>query len=443
MPKISLVTLGCAKNLVDSEVMLARLDRRGYSFTGDLAEADILVINTCGFIAPAREEAQRMIELGLSWKQSRPGRLLAVVGCYPERFPDYLKACYPQVDVWSGVRAFDRIDEIIEKKKDLLRNETFLLSDRTPRVVSTGPYWAYLKISEGCSHRCSFCSIPLIKGPYRSRSVESVVREARRLAALGIKEINLISHDTTYFGRDRKKKELPALLEKLLSVKGIEWVRLLYGYPEEIDDRLLELMLEPGMCRYLDLPFQHASGSIVKRMGRGLDGTRALKLLDRIRKKVPGVAIRSSLIVGFPGEGRKEFRELQDFVARAGFEHLGVFCYSPEPGTPAAGLVDEVPEAEKKKRQQAVMKQQREISRKFYAAFRGQTLEVIVDGSASRKPGYLAARARFQAPEVDGQVMVRTGPELQAKKLPAFLKVRIERALTYDLIGKVTNDQTR
>ncbi len=439
MPKISLVTLGCAKNLVDSEVMLARLDSRGYSFTADLSQADILVINTCGFIGPAREEAHRTIDQGVNWKQARPGRLLVVVGCYPERFPDYLKTRYPQVDVWSGVRAFDRIDEIIEKKQDVSRTGTFLLDHRTQRVISTGPYWAYVKISEGCSHRCSFCSIPLIKGPYKSRTIESVVREVRNLANLGIKEINLISHDTTYFGRDRKKPGLTGLLTRLLPIKGIEWIRLLYGYPEEVDESLLEVMLEPKMCRYLDLPFQHVSSSILKKMGRGLDGARALKLLDRIRKKVPGVVIRSSLIVGFPGEGQKEFRELQAFVNRARFEHLGVFCYSPEPGTAAARLGDTVPEAEKKKRQQAIMWQQKEISRQFYATFRGQTLEVIVDGSEARKPGYLATRARFQAPEVDGQVLVEPASGLKGKDLPAFLEVRIKRSLSYDLIGRVTD----
>lgn len=440
MPKISLITLGCAKNLVDSEVMLAKLDLKGYRFTADLSEADILVINTCGFIGPAREEAHRTIDLGLDWKQARPGRLLVVVGCYPERFPDYLKARYPLVDVWSGVRAFDRIDEIIEKKKDVPRPDTFLLDHQTPRAVSTGPYWAYLKISEGCSHRCSFCSIPLIKGPYKSRTVESLVAEAKNLAALGIKEINLISHDTTFFGRDRNKPELTALLQELLKIDGIEWIRLLYGYPEEVDDGLLELLLEPRMCRYLDLPFQHSSEAVLRKMGRSLGGRRALGLLDRIRQKVPGVVIRSSLIVGFPGEGQKEFKELQDFVSQARFEHLGVFCYSPEPGTTAARLVDNVPEAEKKKRQRAIMLQQKEISRQFYSTFRGQTLEVIVDGSDSRRPGYLATRARFQAPEVDGQVLVKTAADLVAEDLPPFLKVRIKRSLDYDLVGQITDD---
>lgn len=438
MPKVSLITLGCAKNLVDSEVMLARLDENGFSFTADLKQAEILIINTCGFISPAREEAHRAIEQGLLWKSQKDGRLLVVVGCYVERSPDYLQVCYPGVDIWSGVRSFDRIAEIIEKKKDVAGQETFLLNHRTPRVITTGPHWAYVKISEGCSHRCAFCAIPLIKGPYKSRTIQSVVQEVRNLSTLGIKEINLISHDTTYFGRDRKKPgSLVMLLEKLLAVRGIEWIRLLYGYPEEVGDDLLEIMLEAKMCRYLDLPFQHSSRQVLKAMGRGLDGPRALRLLEKIRKKVPGVVIRSSLIVGFPAEGKKEFRELQAFVARARFEHLGVFCYSPETGTTAARLADRVPEAEKQRRQQAIMSQQREISREFYRKFIGQKLQVITEAPLPDRPGFLAARARFQAPEVDGQVLVELSPELRGKSLPPFLPVVIKRSLDYDLMGKV------
>ncbi|MCR4395506.1 MAG: 30S ribosomal protein S12 methylthiotransferase RimO [Candidatus Saccharicenans sp.] len=440
MPKVSLITLGCAKNLVDSEVMLARLDQKGYSFSADLDQAEILIINTCGFISPAREEAHQAIEQGLLWKSQKAGRLLVVVGCYVERAPDYLRVRYPGVDIWSGVSSFDRIDDTIEKKRDLPGRGTFLLDHRTPRVITTGPHWAYVKISEGCSHRCAFCSIPLIKGPYKSRTIESVVREVRNLAALGIKEINLISHDTTYFGRDRKKPgRLVSLLRKLLAVKGIEWIRLLYGYPEEVDDSLLELMLETKMCRYLDLPFQHASRPVLQAMGRGLDGPRALRLLEKIRNKVPGVVIRSSLIVGFPTEGKKEFKELQAFVARARFEHLGVFCYSSENGTPAARLGDRVPETEKKRRQQAIMLQQREISREFYRTFLGQKLEVIIESPLPERPGFLAARARFQAPEVDGRVLVQLSPELHRKSLPPFLPVVISRSLDYDLMGKMNH----
>jgi ribosomal protein S12 methylthiotransferase len=441
MPKISLITLGCAKNLVDSEVMLGCLDSAGYQFTASLDEAEILVINTCGFIQSAREEADQAIEQGLNWKKKKTGRLLLVAGYYVERFSSYLKARYPQVDLWTGVSSFDRIDELIEKRRDFPGKGTFLLNHTTPRVVTTGPRWAYLKISEGCSHRCSFCSIPLIKGPYKSRAIDSVVQEVKNLAAMGIREINLISHDTTYFGRDRgMPRGLVRLLEKLLPVKGIDWIRILYSCPEEIDETLLELLTEEKMCQYLDLPFQHASQIILKKMGRSMNGPRALKLIGQIRKKVPGAAIRTSLIVGFPGEGKKEFKELKDFVHKAGFEHLGVFCYSAEPGTRAERFKDTVSQAEKEKRRQQIMSIQQDISRKFYESFVGQTLNVLVEGPDPLRPRLLTARARFQAPEVDGLVLVEGWKESKRQPRPAFLNVRIKRALTYDLVGKVIND---
>lgn len=441
MPKISLITLGCAKNLVDSEVILGTLALRGYKFTERIEEADILIINTCGFIRPAREEAHQVIDQAIAWKKSRPGRQIVVVGCYVERFGDFLKAKYPQVDLWTGVREFDQIGELIEKKTAASRRETFLLDHRTPRAITTGPNWAYVKISEGCSHRCAFCSIPLIKGPYKSRSINSVVQEVKNLASLGIKEINLISHDTTYFGRDRKiENGLVKLLEKLLPIKGIRWIRLLYGYPEEIRVDILELLTEEKMCRYLDLPFQHSSDIILKKMGRSMNGKRALKLLEKIRHRVPGAVIRTSLIVGFPGESEKEFEELKDFVRQAEFEHLGVFTYSPEPGTKAERLGDPIPAAEKERRRQEIMMIQKEISRKFYRTFRGKTLEVLIEGPDLKKPGVLVTRAKFQAPEVDGLVLVEDWKKHFSRELPDFIKVRITRTLTYDLAGKVADD---
>lgn len=441
MPKVSLITLGCAKNLVDSEVMLGTLDLRGYQFTANLQEADILIINTCGFIRPAREEAHQAIEKALSWKKTRPGRLVVVTGCYVERFPDYLKARYPQVDLWTGVSYFDRINELIENKIERPGAETFLLTHKTPRIITTGPNWAYVKISEGCSHRCSFCSIPLIKGPYKSRALDSVVQEVKNLVNLGIKEINLISHDTTFYGQDRKKKGgLVKLLERLIMIRGLSWIRLLYGYPEEIDEQLLEILQEDKMCRYLDLPFQHASGSILKEMSRAMTGVRALRLLEKIRRKVPGVAIRTSLIVGFPGEGQKEFEELKQFVRQAEFEHLGVFCYSPEPGTRAEGLGDPIPHSEKLKRQKEVMDIQKEISKKFYKSFLGKTLEVIIEGLHPKKPETMIARARFQAPEVDGLVLIENWRIKKYQSFPPLTRVKIVRAFTYDLVGRLTDD---
>jgi ribosomal protein S12 methylthiotransferase len=442
MPKVSLITLGCAKNLVDSEVMLGTLAREGYEFTDKINKADILIINTCGFIQPAREEAHITLDQAIAWKKDRSGRRIAVTGCYVERFGDFLKIKYPQVDIWTGVRDFDRIGKLIENKKPVFRPETFLLNHRTPRIISTGANWAYVKISEGCSHGCSFCSIPLIKGPYQSRSINSIVEEVRDMSSLGIKEINLISQDTTYFGRDRKRGNgLVKLLEKLLLIKKIKWIRLLYGYPEELREDLLELLKEEKMCRYLDLPFQHASEAVVKKMGRSIGGKRALKLIEQIRRLVPGVVIRTSLIVGFPGEGQKEFEELKNFVRQAEFQHLGVFTYSREPGTRAEKMGDPVLPAEKEKRRQEIMLIQKDISRKFYRSFQGETLEVLSEGVHSQKPKLLVARAKFQAPEVDGLVLVENWKKYFSRKLPDFMKVKITRSLTYDLVGKVADDQ--
>lgn len=441
MPVILLVTLGCAKNLVDSEVVLATLHERGYDFTADPEKADLVIINTCGFIAPAREEAEQTITEFIRWKKSRPGRRLMVIGCYVERFADYLKVKFPAVDYWAGVRDFDRLWALVEGQNIFGRENTFLLDHRTPRAVSTGRNWAYVKISEGCSHGCRFCSIPLIKGPYQSRTISSVFQEVKSLVNLGIKEINLISHDTTYFGRDRKiKNGLVKLLDKLISVKELRWIRILYGYPEEVTDELLEIMNEEKICRYFDLPFQHASPRVLRLMGRSMDGRRALKLIEKIRHKVPGAVIRTSLIVGFPGEGRREFNELKSFVRQAQFEHLGVFAYSREIGTEAAKLEETVSEADKQQRLQEIMMLQKDISRKFYRAFVGSELEVLLE-DIEEKNGKLVgrARARFQAPEVDGQVLVYGLPDYK-DRWPDFLKVKIERALTYDLRGRIIND---
>lgn len=441
MPVVSLITLGCAKNLVDSEVVLASLHQRGYEFTADPKKADLVIINTCGFIAPARDEAEQVISEFVDWKKNKPGRQLMVVGCYVERFGDYLKVKFPQVDYWAGVRDFDRLWAILEKQEFPGREKTFLLDHLTPRAISTGRNWAYVKISEGCSHACRFCSIPLIKGPYQSRSLSSIVQEVENLASLGIKEINLISHDTTYFGRDRKVKAgLVKLLEKLLPVKGLRWIRILYGYPEEITDELLEIMKEEKICPYFDLPFQHASKKILKLMGRSLDGPRALKLIEKIRQRVPGAVIRTSLIVGFPGEGIKEFKELKDFVKNAQFTHLGVFTYSPETGTAAASLKETVSQAEKEKRRQEIMLLQKEISRKFYRSFVGSELEVLLEEVEEKEGKRIGrARARFQAPEVDGLVLVDDLPDYK-NQWPDFIRVKIKKALTYDLRGRLIND---
>jgi ribosomal protein S12 methylthiotransferase len=418
--------------------MLGYLSRAGYEVCPRPAEADVLILNTCGFIRPARTEAARGIRAALALKKERPDMTIAVAGCFVERSkPDLLRR-YPGVDVWLGVRDFDHIVEALERRPYRAGSRTYLLSAETPRLVSTPSPWAYLKISEGCSHQCSFCSIPFIKGAYRSRSLRSIVAEAEELAARGVKEINLVSQDTTYFGRDRGRAgDLIRLLRGLSRLRGVHWIRLLYGYPDEITSALLEAMRDPKVCAYLDIPFQHADDRLLKAMKRGMNGARALRLIEKIRKELPGAAIRTSLIVGFPGEGKKEFGRLKDFVREARFNHLGVFTYSPERGTAAGELGDPVPQGEKVRRRDEIMALQAEIAASIQRKYLHQRLEVLVDPSASSGKKGLAGRARFQAPEVDGVVLIERRGLPAGQPVQPFEKVEIVSAGVYDLRGIV------
>jgi ribosomal protein S12 methylthiotransferase len=435
---IALISLGCAKNLVDSEVMLGVLRRTGYALAGRPEDADVVIVNTCGFIGPAREEAEATLEEVLRLKRQDPRKRVVAAGCYVERDRARLEEQYPEVDAWTGVRDFDRIGEIVAGRVVAAGDRTFLYSDRSPRLVSTPGTWAYVKISEGCSHRCGFCAIPLIKGPYVSRSLASIVREVRALAGQGVKEIDLISHDTTRFGRDRKLANgLAALLERLLRIGGLEWLRFLYGYPEEITDTLLDVMAEPKICRYLDIPFQHADPALIRAMKRGLDGDRALRLLERIRAKLPGVAIRTSLIVGFPGEGDAEFAVLRRFVEEARFDHLGVFPYSAERGTASAKLPDSIAPEEKEERRCEIMRIQAGISRARNEDQLGRTIDVIVEGpDTAGATGKWTGRGRFQAPEVDGVVRFELPPGLMEPP-SAIVRVLLTSTGAYDLEGRL------
>ncbi len=438
MTKIALVSLGCAKNLVDSEVMAGALKRSGHAFVGRLEDADVIIVNTCGFIRPAREEAERTLRKVLRLKKLDPRKRIVAAGCYVERDKAALAKRFPAVDAWTGVRSFDRIADLVAGRRVLEGDRTFLYSDASPRVVSTPGAWAYVKVSEGCSHRCGFCSIPLIKGPYVSRSEASIAREVRTLAGLGVREINLISHDTTFYGRDKGRRDgLPRLIERLGRVEGVAWIRALYGYPEEITDRLLEVMAGPKVCRYLDIPFQHADPGIVKAMRRGLDGARALALLDKIRAKLPGVAVRTSLIVGFPGEGQREFEALMRFAKAARFDHMGVFTYSAEPGTASYALRETVSEAEKIRRRSELMALQAEISRDKNRSYIGTAQEVIVEERLEKPAPELVGRCRFQAPEVDGRIRVAWPEGAGRQVVPSIIRARITSASTYDLRGRV------
>ena len=435
MEKVALISFGCAKNLVDSEVMLGYLEKAGYTFVTDPGEADIVIFNTCGFIEPAKQEARGALKEAVAFKKK--GKKTVAVGCYVERYKERLMKKYPEIDVWLGVNDFDKIVQAIEGKPFKKSQHCFLYDHASPRYIQTPPSWTYVKISEGCSHECSFCAIPLIKGPYRSRSVSSILKEIEKLSSRGVKEINLISQDTTYFGRDQGLEDgLSLLLKELLKIQEIEWIRILYGYPEEISDSLLGVMQEERICSYLDIPFQHSNSRIIKKMKRGMDGRRALKFIQKLREKLPGIALRTSLVVGFPGEGMKEFEDLKKFVQEARFDHLGVFTYSKEEGTDCFDFGDPVKESMKKKRRDKIMAIQSEISFENNKKYLNQSLDVLIEGIPKENPDILIGRGRFQAPEVDGMILI-DAPGKWEKVVNTIQKVEITGGDVYDLYGKL------
>jgi len=436
MKKVALVSLGCAKNLVDSEVMLGFLQEEGYTFVTDPENADIIVVNTCGFIQPAKDESEKALASALKIKRTRRDKKVVAVGCYVERNREELQKVFPDVDVWMGVRDFDKIVPAVEGRSYMGSAQCFLYDHKCPRIVSTPEPWAYVKISEGCSHNCSFCAIPHIKGVYRSRSIFSIKKECLSLVSRGIKEINLISQDSTYYGRDAGLANgLTTLLKELIAIEGLEWIRILYGYPEEISDPLLEILQEKKICSYLDIPFQHADAKIIRTMNRGLDKDRALKLIEKIRKKIPAMSLRTSLIVGFPGEGRLEFDQLKKFVVSAQFDHLGVFAYSPEEGTRCFSLGDPVSAHEKQRRLEEILQIQAEISYNKNSRYLGQTIDVLVEGHLKDNTDWLLSRGWFQAPEVDGVVFVHLENN-RTDFVNSIQKVEITDRDVYDLIGK-------
>lgn len=437
MKTVSLISFGCVKNLVDSEVMLGYLKGAGYSFRSNPEEAETIILNTCGFIKPARQETMQALKEAVNIKRTRKEKKVIAVGCYVERDKKRLMNKFPEIDVWLGVNDFDKIVQTIEGKPFKKSKNCYLYDHSSPRILSTPPAWTYIKISEGCSHLCSFCAIPLIKGPYQSRSIPSILQEAEELASIGIKEINLISQDSTYFGRDKGLEDgLPLLLKKLLNVQKIQWIRILYGYPEEISDSLLEIMQEKKICSYLDIPFQHSGPQIIKKMQRGMDGQRALKLVHKIRQKIPDIALRTSLVVGFPGEGKKEFENLIRFIKEAEFNHLGVFTYSKEEGTESFQLGDPVRENVKRKRKEKIMQIQAEISYQNNRKYLGQQIDVLIEGTLKGDSSKLIGRGRFQAPEVDGIVFIDSPLDI-SKVVNKVQKVEITSFDVYDLYGKI------
>ncbi len=436
MEKVALISLGCAKNLVDSEVMLGFLQQSGYTFVTDTEKADVLIVNTCGFIQPAKDEANETLANAVKTKKKGKNIRLIAVGCYVERNQHELEKAFPDVDAWMGITDFDKIVSAVEGLPYKSSAQCYLYDHKTPRFVSTPTVWAYVKISEGCAHNCSFCAIPLIKGPYRSRSISSIKKECLSLVSRGVKEINLISQDSTYYGRDAGLSNgLAVLLEELIDIERLEWIRILYGHPEEISEPLLDIMQEEKICSYLDIPFQHADAKIIKAMKRGFDGHRALKLIDKIRKKLPDISLRTSLIVGFPGEGREEFSHLKSFVSSAQFDHLGVFIYSPEEGTDCFSLGDPIRDNVKQERLEKIFQIQAEISFKKNFKYLGQSIDVLVEGHLKDNTNLLLSRGRFQAPEIDGVVLINVDKNMP-DLVNSIQKVEITDRDVYDLIGK-------
>jgi len=435
---VCLVSLGCPKNLVDSEVILGLLSKEGYLLTTNPSKADILIVNTCSFIKDATKEAVEMVLQLSGLKKEGRCRLLVVAGCLPQRYGQVLEKELPEVDLFVGTGAFQKLPRLLcqkPRRKSFLSKSTFLYDEKTPRILSTPPFIAYLKIAEGCSNACTFCTVPKIRGRYRSRKPRSVLEEARRLADQGVQELILLAQDSTAYGRDlRDETSLENLLKGLVKVGGLRWIRILYSYPKpgHFTDGLLELMAqEDKICPYLDLPIQHIDDEILRRMGRRLKGAEIRSLLKKIRTFLPEVNLRTSLIVGFPGEKKSQFKALLDFVEETQFDHLGTFTYSPEEGTPASRLLHPVPERVKRERLRALMEIQKKISLKKYQRMIGQRKVVLVEGP-QRERGVLRGRLQTQAPEIDGSVF------LYGKAEPGdWVEARITQALPYDLLGQI------
>ncbi|MBI3600669.1 MAG: 30S ribosomal protein S12 methylthiotransferase RimO [Nitrospinae bacterium] len=447
--KIGLVSLGCPKNTVDSEIVLGNLISKGYSITSDEAEAEVIVVNTCGFIASAKEESIDTILEMAEYKKSGRCQKLIVMGCLSQRYKDEIIKEIPEIDYLLGAGDFKGVTEIIESTSPFsppykggekgevrlqVREPVFDLNENTPRILTTPKYTAYLKIAEGCSNRCSFCIIPKIRGTFKSRSAGSIFREAEMLAGQGVKEINLISQDTTMYGADAGMKNgLSELLKGMVKIDGIRWIRLLYCYPAFLkDDMINTIKDEEKICKYIDLPLQHSHDEILKNMMRQERETEIRDLIGKIRKMIPGIAIRTAFIVGFPGEADSHFKHLLNFVKEMRFEHLGVFTYSQEEGTKAAEMPEQIPEDVKKVRRDAIMKEQKKVSLEINKRFIGTTQDVLIEGASDDNGLLISGRMQTQAPEIDGVVYIERSDVSPGDILP----VKITKAMEYDLIGE-------
>jgi len=439
--KVSLVSLGCPKNLVDAEVMLGYLSRAGYLVTTDETQADIIIVNTCSFIKEAKQESIDTILDLADRKHDGHCKLLIVTGCLPQRYQEELATELPEVDIFVGTGDYPRIVEIIAEKRtssDQLcytGDPNFVYNDELPRLQSSPHYTAYLKIAEGCSNRCAYCVIPMLRGDHRSRPLESLLIEARQLVEGGVKELNLIAQDITAYGRDLPDTpSLELLIKELAKLEGLRWIRLLYAYPDGVTDSLIELIkTEPKVCKYLDLPIQHISDPILKRMLRRSGEEEIRTLIAKLRSEIPDIAIRTSLIVGFPGETPEDFKKLLQFVEETRFDRLGVFCYSREEGTPAAEMPDQVSERIKRERHKKLMRTQARVSFKHNRTLVDSEEEVLVEGYSEETELLLKGRSSRQAPDVDGLVYITAGNA----NVGDIVRLKITDSSDYDLIGEI------
>ena len=438
--KILFISLGCDKNLVDTEVMLGMLASRGYEMTNDEQEADIIVINTCCFIHDAKEESiQNILEMA-EYKKNGSAKALIVTGCMAERYRQEILDEIPEVDEVLGTTAYDRILDAVDAA--LVGQHEVMTADldalplpETKRLVTTGGHFAYLKIAEGCDKHCTYCIIPKIRGNFRSVPMERLLKEAQDLAEQGVKELILVAQETTLYGKDLYgEKSLPKLLRELCKISGIRWIRILYCYPEEITEELIQVMKEePKICHYLDLPIQHANDTILKRMGRRTSKQELIDIVQKLRKEIPDICLRTTLITGFPGETQEQHEEVMEFIDTLEFDRLGAFTYSPEEDTPAATFEDQIDEEVKEDRQADIMELQQEIAFDKAEDMIGREVLVMIEGKVADENAYVGRTYR-DAPNVDGLIFINTDVELISGD---FAKVKVTGALDYDLIGEL------
>ena len=441
--KISFVSLGCDKNLIDSEIMLGLIDEDGYTITYDDSEADIIIINSCGFIMDANQEAiDKVLEMA-DYKKEGHCKALIVTGCMAQRYKDEIFEALPEVDAVVGTGDFESIGDVIkrllegEKQVKLVTNKEHLLNpdNSYKRIITTTGGFSYLKIAEGCDNHCTYCTIPSLRGHYRSRTIDSLVKEAEILASKGVRELILIAQDTSLYGSDiYGKKSLPELLRKLSQIEDIKWLRILYCYPENITDELIdEMASNPKVLHYLDMPIQHSEDRILKLMGRRSTNAGLKKIIGKMREKMPDMCIRTTLITGFPSETQEEFKAQCDFIKEVKFDRLGVFTYSPEDGTPAARMDNQIDEEVKAERKDYLLQVQKGVSANICQQYVGKILEVIVEGKIEDDDNVYCGRSYRDCYEIDGFVFFKSEGELLAGD---FYKIKITEAGDYDLIGE-------